>query len=304
MQDFSIHILGFLFNHFLLVGYISFLALQKEGGYISLSNFVSLVAYFEIAVINSPSTSWISYAWQEYKVAARKLKNFLEEGLGQATPAPSQRGESFLSFQDFQLYQGDALILEAKDISLPHGHIALVGANGAGKSSLLEVLTGFHHNYRGRIFFEGKVLSKEKSPINRLALYTQQPQLLDKPLRENILLGYPLKEDLLRSLLKELSLEELNQRESLGFKGANLSGGEQQRVALARFLYQLSFQNHALLDEPLTAVDSFSKEAYLALIKEKLWGKSALIVSHDPVVLRARADQSIRVDGGSLLLNQ
>nr|XP_056705308.1 ATP-binding cassette sub-family C member 2 [Euleptes europaea] len=139
-----------------------------------------------------------------------------------------------------------------RDITLkiPHGHlVAVVGAVGSGKSSLLSAMLGEMENIKGHINIQGSV-----------AYVPQQAWIQNATLKDNILFGSPLDEARYQqvleacALLPDLQLLPGGDLTEIGEKGINLSGGQKQRVSLARAVY-----NNAdiyLLDDPLSAVDS------------------------------------------------
>ncbi|XP_077205501.1 ATP-binding cassette sub-family C member 2 isoform X2 [Paroedura picta] len=139
-----------------------------------------------------------------------------------------------------------------KDITLkvPHGHlVAIVGAVGSGKSSLLSAMLGEMENIKGHINIQGSV-----------AYVPQQAWIQNATLKDNILFGSPLDEARYQqvleacALLPDMQLLPGGDLTEIGEKGINLSGGQKQRVSLARAVY-----NNAdiyLLDDPLSAVDS------------------------------------------------
>ncbi|XP_015279485.1 PREDICTED: canalicular multispecific organic anion transporter 1 [Gekko japonicus] len=139
-----------------------------------------------------------------------------------------------------------------RDITLkiPHGHlVAVVGAVGSGKSSLLSAMLGEMENIKGHVNIQGSV-----------AYVPQQAWIQNATLKDNILFGSPLDEARYQqvleacALLPDLQLLPGGDLTEIGEKGINLSGGQKQRVSLARAVY-----NNAdiyLLDDPLSAVDS------------------------------------------------
>ncbi|XP_048361642.1 ATP-binding cassette sub-family C member 2 [Sphaerodactylus townsendi] len=139
-----------------------------------------------------------------------------------------------------------------RDITLkiPHGHlVAVVGAVGSGKSSLLSAMLGEMENIKGHINIEGSI-----------AYVPQQAWIQNATLKDNILFGSPFDEARYQqvleacALLPDLQLLPGGDLTEIGEKGINLSGGQKQRISLARAVY-----NNAdifLLDDPLSAVDS------------------------------------------------
>ena len=184
---------------------------------------------------------------------------------------------------------------------------AITGPSGSGKSTLLSLLAGMETPTEGRIVCEGAPLSEldlDAYRREKIAFIFQAYQLL--PLltaRENVCLpmelqGTPAPEAEARAeaLLLSVGLpENLHRR----FPG-NLSGGEQQRVGIARSLS--SGARILLADEPTGNLDDENTQAIMALLREQALrrGYCVIIVTHDPEVAAA-CDIRFRMQGGALL---
>uniref|UniRef100_A0A8C2FJQ2 Uncharacterized protein n=1 Tax=Cyprinus carpio TaxID=7962 RepID=A0A8C2FJQ2_CYPCA len=139
-----------------------------------------------------------------------------------------------------------------KNVSLdikPGRLVAVVGAVGSGKTSLISALLGELHSLKGRINIKGSV-----------AFVPQQAWIQNATVMDNILFGSNLDEERYRSVVDacalgpDLDLLPGRDQTEIGEKGINLSGGQKQRVSLARAVY--SSADVYLLDDPLSAVDS------------------------------------------------
>ena len=185
-------------------------------------------------------------------------------------------------------YSKNKKVLDDVSFVINQGEIVIIlGPNGAGKSTLLNCLIGEEKILSGEILFDGKVkkdISKEEK--NNLLAYV--PQLIegnDLTVRETILLGrltkfglYPSKKDyeIVDSIIESLNLSELRDRTT-----ASLSGGERQKVAIARAVVQES--STILFDEPTSNLDIKAQLDVLTIIKNEIKEKtkSALISMHD-----------------------
>lgn len=185
-------------------------------------------------------------------------------------------------------YSKNKKVLDDVSFVINEGEIVIIlGPNGAGKSTLLNCLIGEEKILSGEILFDGKV-KKDISKEERNNLLAYVPQLIegnDLTVRETILLGrltkfglYPSKKDyeIVDSIIESLFLAELRDRTT-----ASLSGGERQKVAIARAVVQES--SMILFDEPTSNLDIKAQLDVLTIItneiKEKK--KSALISMHD-----------------------
>ena len=186
---------------------------------------------------------------------------------------------------------------------------AIVGKSGSGKTTLLSLLAGLELPTEGKVWFEGTATADMDCDIYRrdhAAVIYQSYNLF--PLltaQENVL--YPLK---LRGMdgkaALELAQKELMavgiQPEQWGRFPSQLSGGEQQRVAIARTL--VSGNEIVLADEPTGNLDSENSQNIVKILQQLAHeeNRCVIIVTHDPAVAEA-ADIAIRMKDGKLLEN-
>ncbi|KAL2082928.1 hypothetical protein ACEWY4_020701 [Coilia grayii] len=171
--------------------------------------------------------------------------------------------------------------------------VAVVGAVGSGKSSLLSALLGEMHSIKGSINMQGSV-----------AYVPQQAWIQNATLRDNILFGSALEGGRYESVLEccalkpDLELLPGGDETEIGEKGINLSGGQKQRVSLARATY--SSADTYLLDDPLSAVDSHvAKHLFERVIGPKglLKDKTRILVTHGVSFLPHVDEIVVLVDG-------
>ena len=173
---------------------------------------------------------------------------------------------------------------------------AIVGGNGAGKSTTLKAICGICKPYRGKVKIFGKPIEKYKSAElfrNCLAMLPQDPKSLfvAKTVREEL-------EEMTRDQAKISEIAAVCEIENLlGSHPYDLSGGEQQRAALAKVL--LTDPRLLLLDEPTKGIDSFFKEKLANILcKLKEQGITTVMVSHDVEFCAKYADSvSMFFDG-------
>ncbi|KAF5360296.1 hypothetical protein D9758_009166 [Tetrapyrgos nigripes] len=185
--------------------------------------------------------------------------------------------------------------LKGLNLSIPRGSfVAIVGRVGSGKSSILQALIGEMRKTRGEVVFGGSV-----------AYVPQTPWIRNASLKSNVLFGQDEKEDRFNQVIRACSLERdleiLPQREftEIGEKGINLSGGQKARVSLARAAY--SDSEIILLDDPLSAVDSYVGKEILdnCLLSGPLADRTRILVTHALHVLD-KTDYIYVVEGGEI----
>ncbi|MGD9607418.1 MAG: thiol reductant ABC exporter subunit CydD [Leucobacter sp.] len=169
--------------------------------------------------------------------------------------------------------------------------VALAGPSGAGKSTLVSALLGFASPAAGEI-----------SRPELLAWAGQRPGLLQGSVAENVALGSQDPDTgLVHRALTAVGLDAIDPQSALGAQGTGLSGGQAQRVAIARCLYRAwaAGAGAVVLDEPSSALDSASESRVAAALRaEADAGRAVLVVSHRPALLAA-ADRVVRLEAMS-----
>jgi ATP-binding cassette subfamily B protein len=228
-----------------------------------------------------------------------------------AVPAALTQGVRFdrVAFR----YPGSARrALEEFSLTIPAGQVvALVGANGAGKSTLIKLLCRFYDPEAGRIELDGIDLRElDLAELRqRIAVLFQQPVHYSATAAENIALGSPVPAEraAIEKAARAAGADEPIARLPQGYEtllgkwfagGTELSGGEWQRLALARaFLRQAPL---VLLDEPTGAMDSWAEADWLDRFRQLAAGCTAVIITHR-FTTAMRADVIHVMAGGRLL---
>lgn len=174
-----------------------------------------------------------------------------------------------------------------RDVSLSveeNDYLTIIGPTGAGKSVLLEAIAGFYPLLKGRVILEGKDITREPPERRGMSIVYQDYVLFPHmTVFENIAFGLRKKglvraeiEREVRHIAEELHIDHLLHR-----KPGTLSGGEQQRTALARAL--VVRPRVLLMDEPFSALDSKTREKLRSLVRNVIdeYGTTVLHVTHD-----------------------
>jgi ATP-binding cassette, subfamily B, bacterial len=180
--------------------------------------------------------------------------------------------------------------LHLKDINLKIARgekIALIGNSGSGKTTLLKVMRSLYQMKSGEIYLEDKKLKNEFNTISGdIALIPQEPEIFATTIRENITLGVQRKTEMIHEYLDMVNLRKTIEKmpnklnSSIVEKGVNLSGGEKQRLALARGLMAVKDKEILLLDEPTSSVDSDNELKIYKSIFKKFKGKTIVSSIH------------------------
>lgn len=260
--------------------------------------------------------------------AAEELRELLEEELpespsGRAPAAAARRARRrplprpeaiALELRNVDLALPDGRAPALRDVSLtiaPGERVALVGPSGSGKTTILELLLGFRRPDSGRVLWNGVPL-EELDPAScrrRLAYMSQRPHLFHGSLAENLRLADPAAEAARVAAAAEAAGVTdfagglpLGLETPLGERGFGLSGGQAQRVALARvFLRDAPL---LLLDEPTAHLDAETEARALAALAAHAaettrapGGRTLVIATHSPAAM-ALATRRIRLEEG------
>jgi ATP-binding cassette, subfamily B, bacterial len=266
---------------------------------------------------------WFAYLSRE-RLQMRGLFDFLDNAQPaialprdeQGAPAPIRLKEG-VELRDVHFrYPGsgqDAPVLQGVNAWLPAGKVtALVGVNGAGKSTLVKLLTRMYDPTSGLVLLDGSPLSHYDlaSLRSRMAVLYQDFARFALTLRENIAVG-DLQTDpdiqRIEQAARWSGVDEVAAKLPEGYAteltlrfegGVELSGGEWQKVALARsFLRDAAM---VILDEPASALDANAEYQLFQHFRELIAGKTALLISHRLSTVRM-ADQILVLDGGCIV---
>lgn len=213
---------------------------------------------------------------------SRRFPNRPEKDAIAAPPLPEEVKDPALVLKElwFRYEKDSPDILRGVSAEIPTGSLyAILGGNGAGKSTTLKAISGICRPYRGKVTLFGKPVDKYKSSElfhGCLAMLPQDPKSLfvKKTVREDL-------SEMTRDKSSIESIAALCQiTELLDSHPYDLSGGEQQRAALAKVL--LTNPRLLLLDEPTKGIDSFFKETFAGILADlKKQGITIVMVSHD-----------------------
>ena len=220
--------------------------------------------------------------------ASDRLFAILDLEEGQAGEECLGDGPASVIFRDVCFsYDGERQILDQVSFQLPeNGLISLVGTSGCGKSTIAGLLTGRNRGYRGTIRIGGKELSRirEDSLLSHVTMVSHNSYLFKGTVRENLLMAAPMAtEKEMEAALKKVNLYEFLKSQrgldtELMERGSNFSGGQCQRLALARAL--LHDTPIYIFDEATSNIDAESEEQIMAVIRELPQSRCVLLISH------------------------
>ena len=185
-------------------------------------------------------------------------------------------------------YDGETKALERFDLSIPAGsNVALVGASGAGKTTVFNLILRFFDPDSGRLLIDGQDLRRTtlESLRSSIALVSQDSMLFDDTVRENILYGKPHAsqaelEAAAKAAHAATFIAQLPQGYDtpVGPRGVRLSGGQRQRILIARAM--LRDAPILLLDEATSSLDNESERMVQAALAELKQGRTTVVIAH------------------------
>ncbi|WP_236214260.1 ABC transporter ATP-binding protein [Metapseudomonas otitidis] len=222
-------------------------------------------------------------------------------------PLPDRPGTLRLEGVHFAHEQRAGAVLEGVDAEIPAGlKVAISGASGVGKSTLIDLLQRFYDPDQGRILLDGVDL-RELDLLalrRRIAVVSQDIVLFRGTLAENLAYSAPdASREALERVVRLARLDglvaslPLGLDNPLGERGQQLSGGQKQRIAIARALLQAPLI--LVLDEATSAVDEATEREVIAAIDQLFAGRTRILISHRPSTL-AEADLHLRLEQGRL----
>ena len=220
--------------------------------------------------------------------ASDRLFAILDLEEGQAGEECLGNGPASVIFRDVCFsYDGERQILDQVSFQLPeNGLISLVGTSGCGKSTIAGLLTGRNRDYRGTVWIGGKELSRirEDSLLSHVTMISHNSYLFKGTVRENLLMAAPMATEIeMETVLKKVNLYEFLKSQrgldtELMERGSNFSGGQCQRLALARAL--LHDTPIYIFDEATSNIDAESEEQIMEVIRELSQNHCVLLISH------------------------
>lgn len=294
------------YDYFLATGLLNLISIivYVYGGFLALQGRISIGTLTMFSL-------YYSKLWNplEFYFDYPKIKSVYEVSY--------QRVEEILNFKqvkkdkvslDFKTLEIDDLTLEyqnkvvLKDVNLTINKgdkIALLGANGSGKTSFINCLSGIIPDYEGSIYLNGIDLKNiDYCNINKLIkIIPAQPDIFFGTVKQNITMFSDIDIDTNNEILKILNKNNIGMDNLIGGSLENISGGEQKLIQLLR-----GFNSDAelyLIDEPLNYIDTNHKKTVISFLEKSMRNKTCLYISHDPEIFQI-TERTIEISNGTV----
>ena len=205
-------------------------------------------------------------------------------------------------------YESKRPIIQQLTLDIPAGSkLAIVGASGAGKSTIARLMYRFYDINKGKIEIDGQSIHSvtQESLRRAIAIVPQDTVLFNTNIRENIAYGNPGAADAdINLAIKMAHLEHFisslpqGDKTLVGERGLKVSSGEKQRIAIARVLLKNS--PIIIFDEATSALDSHSEAAILEAMREVATGKTSIVIAHRLSTI-VDADKIVVLENGQII---
>jgi ATP-binding cassette subfamily B protein len=293
----------------LVVGFGAQAVLRKELSVGELTGFLLLAGFLYDPIGRLHSLNQILQAG---RAAGERVFEILDEHAETEFSSEEQPGLKILGEVEFKKvsfsYRSEVPVLHDVTIhAQPSQTIALVGKTGAGKSTIVQMLTRFYEHETGEILLDGVSIRDIPRSVLRqsIGMVTQESFLFNGTLRENLLLGKPHAIDAeLWEMLKHANAEAFVRQlpegldSVVGERGVKLSVGEKQRVSIARVL--LKDPPILILDEATASVDTDTERQIQGALENLMRNRTSFVIAHRLSTVR-NADQILVLDHGRIV---
>ncbi len=235
----------------------------------------------------------IQYAWYAARAAMNRINHLFE--LQQEPKYPHLRnpfdGRQTVGIEVrdicFSYSEESEPVLRHVNLDIrPAETVALVGASGGGKSTLVQVILGMYPPQQGMLYFDGAPVTEIGLDVVRdnVATVMQHPAMFNDTVRQNLTLGLDIADEVLWRALEMAQLNDVvaampaGLATIVGQQGVRLSGGQRQRLAIARML--LTEPRVVILDEATSALDTATEARLHAAMRSFLQTRTTLIIAH------------------------
>lgn len=279
---------------------------------LSIGQMLAVFAYLWFMMAPVQEILSIQYAYHAARAALSRLNKLMDVGLEPRYPHHqnpfAHQTTVGISVRDLSFsYGSDPNILKHLNLTIAPGEkVALVGASGGGKTTLVQVLLGLYPPDSGQVLFDDVPVQEIGLDVVRdnVATVLQHPALFNDTVRNNLTLGAERDDEAIWQALTIAQMTDTvnglsNGLDTLiGRNGVRLSGGQRQRLAVARMV--LTDPKVVILDEATSALDVTTEQHLLQALQHFLKGRTTLIVAHRLSAVR-QADRALVFEDGHIV---
>ncbi|MBC7829883.1 MAG: ABC transporter ATP-binding protein [Chitinophagaceae bacterium] len=285
------------------------LALSKTG--LAAGDLLAYIAVFAMIINPAKNLSTAFFNIQRGSAAINRIEEILQAPLTVEEPLEAKRLISFeksIEFRNVSFAYEGIPVLDNIDLKIEKGKmVALVGSSGAGKSTLADLVPRFHDISGGELLIDGINIKEYSlnSVREHMGIVTQEPILFNDTIANNIALGSPAAniseiEQAARvaNAHQFIMQKDENYQTNIGDRGNKLSGGEKQRLTIARAV--LKNPPILILDEATSSLDTESERLVQDAINKMMQNRTSIVIAHRLSTIR-HADEIVVLKQGKIV---
>lgn len=285
--------------------------LVLRNSFLDPGDFFAYILIFSQVIQPLKSLSAASYNIRKGAASIERIEHLIAEDISIkeiANPVIFENFNNCIEFKNVSFSYQDKIILDDINLKIEKGKtIALVGSSGAGKSTLVDLVPRFHDTAKGELLIDGINIKNYslKSLRHQMGIVTQEPILFNDTIANNISLGMDnASEEQIMNAAKIANADSfILQKENgynttIGERGNKLSGGEKQRVTIARAV--LKNPPILILDEATSSLDTESEKLVQDAINNLMNNRTSIVIAHRLSTIR-HADEIIVLQKGKIV---
>ncbi len=274
-------------------------------------DFFTYILIFSQIIQPLKNLSSASYNIRKGAASVERIEHLINEDVvikEIANPIILDSFKDCIEFKNVSFSYQDKIILDDINLKIEKGKtVALVGSSGAGKSTLVDLVPRFHDTVKGELLIDGINIKNYSlhSLRNQMGIVTQEPILFNDTIANNISLGmqHAAKEKIITAAKIANANQFILQKENgynttIGERGNKLSGGEKQRVTIARAV--LKNPPILILDEATSSLDTESEKLVQDAINNLMNNRTSIVIAHRLSTIR-HADEIIVLQKGKIV---
>jgi subfamily B ATP-binding cassette protein MsbA len=285
--------------------------LVLRNSFLDPGDFFAYILIFSQVIQPLKSLSAASYNIRKGAASIERIEHLIDEDIfikEIPNPVIFENFKESIEFRNVSFFYQDKIILDNINLKIEKGKtIALVGSSGAGKSTLVDLVPRFHDTAKGELLIDGINIKNYslKSLRDQMGIVTQEPILFNDTIANNISLGMDNASE--EQIINAAKIANANyfilQKENgyhttIGERGNKLSGGEKQRVTIARAV--LKNPPILILDEATSSLDTESEKLVQDAINNLMSNRTSIVIAHRLSTIR-NADEIIVLKKGKIV---